>query len=126
VTLAAVLNSPPLLASYVAGKVGADDLNVIALWRLLIGMPAMLIWILLLGFVAGLTGYLGFYVCYLAVSLAGLWSYYRVKKLAVIIHNGLRVPRLGKKAQQVHRFVIESLSHENTFSKPYQSVLQAG
>jgi hypothetical protein len=126
VLLAALLNAPPLAASTLAGKTGADDRNVIALWRVLIGAPAMLIWIVLLALVAGMSGHLLLLAPYLAVSLAGLCSWYRVKKLAVIIHNGLRVPSLGPAALQLHESVLENLNNEHTISPTTHSILRAG
>jgi 1-acyl-sn-glycerol-3-phosphate acyltransferase len=126
VALAALLNAPPLLASLVAGKICADDANVIALWRLLIGIPVSLIWILVLGIVAGLTGHALLFACYPAASLAGLWTYHRMKKIAVVVHNGLRVPCLEESALKFQRSVTKYLSHENTLLSPNQSMLRAG
>jgi 1-acyl-sn-glycerol-3-phosphate acyltransferase len=40
----AVVNFPPLLAGWLAGRKFADDLNVIALWRILMGLPLFVIW----------------------------------------------------------------------------------
>jgi 1-acyl-sn-glycerol-3-phosphate acyltransferase len=114
VLLGGLLNAPPLLASFLAGKFCADERNVISLWRVLIGIPAALIWFLFVVSLTVMLGQWGVFFAYLAASGLGFLSYYRVKKLAVTIHNGLRFPECRDDALLFHRSVLASLSYENT------------
>lgn len=126
VALGTLLNAPPLLASYLAGKFWADDRNVISLWRVLVGIPATLIWLVLLALLSGITGHGALFAGYLLVSVLGFQSFYRVKKLAVTIYNGLRFPRLRKAALQFHHTVLDSLSHEHTTTPTIETAPSAG
>jgi len=94
VAAAMLVNSPPLLAGLVAGKKFPDDVNVISLWKVLVGIPTFLIWTCLVGAWCFLLGKPAWFVMYAALTWAGLHLYYRVKKLAVAVHNGLRYPQL--------------------------------
>jgi 1-acyl-sn-glycerol-3-phosphate acyltransferase len=87
--LASVLNAPPLIAANWAGRRCSDGQNTIALWRLLIGFPALVIWAGLLLFATVLTHASTLWIAYLAVSIMGLISVRRVQKLAVSLHNWL-------------------------------------
>ncbi len=125
VALGSLLNAPPLLAAHLTGKRCADEPNVIALWRVLVGLPASLLWVTFLIFVTVTTSHWVLFAGYLAVSTLGLLSYYRVKKLAVTIHNGLRFPRLRPEALQFHRSILNSLSNEDTTRSILDSVPSA-
>lgn len=97
---ACVLNALPLLAARWAGQRFSDDRNTIALWRLLIGFPALAIWVLLLLVMALWSKTLILWFAYLAVSMIGIRSMRRVQKLAVTMHNwafanSLRAPLLA-------------------------------
>ena len=105
-----VLNLPPLLGAYWAGRKLSDDLNTISLWRLLVGAPLFILWAALVATATAVTGYWLAGCCYAAISYLGLRSYYRVRKLAVALSNSVRFSRLRKKALAAHRIVIEELS----------------
>jgi len=87
VVLACTLNVLPLLAARWAGQRFSDGRNTIALWRLLVGIPALVIWAgLLLGLALWSHALLPWFA-YLAVSIAGIRSVRRVQKLAITLHN---------------------------------------
>lgn len=111
VGLAALLNAPPLFVSYLAGKLGADDRNVIALWRLLIGIPATALWMIILVLTLMISGYAALLPAYLGISLVGFGAYYRVKKLAVIVHNAVRAPRIANSLRQCYRALLKTPFH---------------
>ena len=105
-----LVNLPPLLAGWLAARKFADDRNVIALWRILVGLPALVIWsgivCSLLGFFANWWWGLG----YALLTLTALKLVYRAKKLAVAVWNGLVHSDLAPRAHEFHQLVLQSLS----------------
>jgi 1-acyl-sn-glycerol-3-phosphate acyltransferase len=87
VLAACLANLPPLLLARWAGRRFADARNTIALWRLLAGLPALLLWAGGLLAVALADGRPSWWLGYVLVSWLGLRSIYRVKKLAVSLGN---------------------------------------
>lgn len=106
----AMVNLPPLLAGWLAARQFADDRNVIALWRVLVGLPLFVIWFslvtLLLAFFAGWWWALGSVL----LTLAALKSIYRAKKLAVAVWNGLAHGALAQRAHEFHQSVLQTIS----------------
>jgi len=104
-----LLNFPPLLAGWLAARKFADDRNVIALWRILVGLPLGVVWFvgfgIVLAWVAGWPWLLG----YAVVTLAALKSLYRCKKLAVAVWNGLAQRGLAGPAREFHQTVLSTL-----------------
>lgn len=92
VAAAGAVNAPPLVAGWWAGRAFPDDRNVIALWRILVGVPLFVLWVLALGSAAAALGHLPAFALYLAVTGVGLASWYRVRKLFVAVVNGLAHP----------------------------------
>jgi hypothetical protein len=97
---ACALNALPLLAARWAGQRFSDGRNTIALWRLLIGFPALVIWAVLLLVIALWHHTLMLWLAYIAISTIGIQSVRRVQKLAVTLHNwafanSLRQPLLA-------------------------------
>jgi 1-acyl-sn-glycerol-3-phosphate acyltransferase len=105
----AMVSLPPLLAGWVAARKLADDRNVIALWRVLVGLPLFVIWFgivtLLLAFFAGWWWALG----YVLLTFAALKSLYRAKKLAVAVWNGLAHRALARRAHEFHQSVLQTI-----------------
>jgi Acyltransferase len=94
VLAAGLLNAPPLLGAYLAGRRFPDGPNVITLWRILFGAPLFVFWLLtLLATAVALTAPLLF-LPYLAFSLLGLFVYARWKCLLRHSVNALRAPSL--------------------------------
>ena len=79
--LAVLLNLPPFLAAYWAGERLPDDRNVIALWRILVGMPAFALWGLAVLVTACLLGSPRVGLAWVVSTFAGLLGWSRVKKL---------------------------------------------
>ena len=110
VVLAALaLNSLPLVAGWWAGRKFPDDRNVISLWRILIGVPLLLLWAAIITTAAIGWGKVYWLVGYLLLTWLGLKLYYRVKKLAVAVHNGLRHPELRDRLLAFRQTVLQSL-----------------
>lgn len=104
-----LLNAPPMLVGWLAARRFADDRNVIALWRILVGLPLGLVWFVGFGielaWVAGWPWMLG----YAVLTLAALKSLYRCKKLAVAVWNGLAHRDLAGPARDFHQTVLSTL-----------------
>lgn len=109
VIVGALANLPPLALAFWAGRRFPDDTNVIALWRILIGVPLFLIWgaTCLLGTALSGSGWLA--AAYLVLTWIAIRGWYRLKKLTVIAWNGLFHPDLRADALAVHRAVLSTL-----------------
>lgn len=109
VLAAFLLNLPPVLAGWLAGKKFPDDSNVISLWKILVGVPAFALWgaavVLALLVEQRPLGA----VLYVLLTWLGLELYYRVKKLAVAVWNGSRYPKLKPRMLAFRQTVLEAL-----------------
>ncbi len=112
VVAAVLLNLPPFVAAWWAGKKFPDDGNVISLWRILVGIPLFGLWMLLLATAASATGSMMWFGIYAAGTIAGLKLYYRVKKLAVAVHNGLRHPALRPQMLAFRELILKEIPDE--------------
>lgn len=103
----ALVNLPPLLLGWLAARKLADDLNVIALWRILVGLPVFVVWSS--GMVAGLVVFAGagWALGYLALTFFALAFLYRTRKLAVAVWNGAVHRPFRKRAWEFHRLLLE-------------------
>ena len=105
----ALLNLPPLLAAWLAARRFADGRNVVALWRILVGLPLGGLWFAgmaaAIAHIAGWNWLLG----YLLLTLAALKALYRAKKLAVAVWNGLVQRDLRVPAREFHQVVLDNL-----------------
>lgn len=97
VATAVALNLPPFLAAWWAGRALPDDRNVVALWRILVGVPAGFLWSLAVVSTALILGHPAWILGWAALSAAGVKGWYRMKKLAVASrnawHTGNNFPR---------------------------------
>jgi 1-acyl-sn-glycerol-3-phosphate acyltransferase len=107
-----IMNLPPFLAAWWAGKKFPDDRNVISLWKILVGLPLFVIWVLLLAAVAVAAGKLAWFGVYGLTTVVALKLYYRVKKLAVATQNGLRHPALRPRVLAFRELVLRELPDE--------------
>ena len=110
VAAAGLLNLPPLLIAWGAGRRFADARNTVALWRLLAGFPAFLAWTAGLLALAIMTGAWPLALIYVALSWLGLRSLCRLKKLAVSLGNLWRAPDLRPRLLALHRRIDAALS----------------
>lgn len=106
------LNLPPFIAAWWAGRRFADDRNVVALWRLLVGAPALALWCGVMTAGALATGHLTTLLVYLTVTVAGWMLYYRVKKLAVAVANLRLGPAVRKRLLVLHAAIQNALSDD--------------
>ncbi len=94
VLLAAIANGPPLAAAFVAARRFADDRNVIALWRLLAGVPMLIVWTpLVLGLALAFAGPIAVASASL-VTWLGILSWDRARASACGLWNRITVPDL--------------------------------
>ncbi len=106
----AVVNAPPLFLGWLAARKFADDRNVIALWRTLVGLPVLVVWFdavaISLTLSAGWVWALG----YVLLTIAALQSFYRVKKLGVAVWNGLAHRDLASRVRAFRQSILQSLA----------------
>lgn len=103
------LQSLPMGLAWMAGKIMADDTNVVALWRILVGVPMALLWnvalcALLLGTGAG-----WWIPAVWFASISMLFFWYRWKKTMVVTWNGLFYRDLQTDARAWHAATIQGL-----------------
>ena len=106
---ALLINLPPFLAGWFASRQFPDDRNVISLWKILVGIPAFAIWVCVVSLVFLLEGKPLLLGLYAVITWLGLQLYYRVKKLAVAVHNGFRYPELRPRLLAFHQTVLNAL-----------------
>ncbi len=112
VVAAIILNLPAFIAGWYAGRKFPDGRNVVSLWKILVGMPVFALWGGFVIVVLLLLGKFLWLASYLASTWVGVKLYYRFKKLAVAVHNGLRQPALRGRMLDFHRTVIQSMANE--------------
>jgi len=107
-----LLNAPVLVAGYLASRKLPDAPNVMAFWRMMVGLPAALIWVLLISLMlvlfAGSTGMLIYWVA----TIVGIKSWYRFRKLSVALCNGLLHGHVKKELMQMHRELNKGTPHD--------------
>jgi 1-acyl-sn-glycerol-3-phosphate acyltransferase len=104
-----VVQCVPLGVAAMAGKMLADDTNVIALWRILTGVPLALLWNVALAAVLLWAGAWWWLLAAWAFS-AGMWfSWYRWKKTIVVTMNGIWHRDLRAAALGWHAAVMKAL-----------------
>jgi len=86
---ALIFNAVPYAAGWWAGRRLADAKNVVSLWKILVGFPILFLWGGLVLAICLFLRQLDWFCVYLAITLAGIQLYYRAKKLAVTLYNGL-------------------------------------
>jgi 1-acyl-sn-glycerol-3-phosphate acyltransferase len=105
----ALVNLPPLLAGWLAARKFADGPNVVALWRILVGLPLLVLWFGLVTVPLLFLGGWWWLPGYALLTFAGLELLYRAKKLAVAVWNGLAHRRLARRAREFHQTVLQTL-----------------
>lgn len=105
----AIMNLPPIVVAWWAGRHFPDDRNVIALWRILTGVPLLALWAGVWCLAGVVSGRWWLPVTYLILSWASVSGWYRLKKLAVVAWNGLFHGDLRPSALAVHRAVLSAL-----------------
>ena len=105
-----LLNLPPLLAGWLAARRFADDRNVIALWRILVGFPVLLVWFVVMLALAGIAGGWWWAAGYAGLTFIALKLFYRVRKLSVAVWNGLANRDLRSAALAFHQRVLNMVS----------------
>ncbi|MFI3156441.1 MAG: 1-acyl-sn-glycerol-3-phosphate acyltransferase [Methylococcaceae bacterium] len=106
-----LLNLPVLTAGYIAGRTLPDDANVVAFWRMAIGLPVALVWLLIVNVAAiSMTEPIRL-VCYWAISAAGIMAWYRFRKLSIALGNGLFRPAVKTVLLQTYRNLLNRMPH---------------
>jgi 1-acyl-sn-glycerol-3-phosphate acyltransferase len=110
VAAGAVINLPPLLAGGFAARRFADDRNVIALWRILVGLPVFALWFTAVSATfAALAGW-PWALGYALLTMAALKVWSRTRKLAVAVGNAVRHPDLAPRAHEFHAALLLTIS----------------
>ena len=112
VLVAGLANLVPLAGGCIAGRVFPDDTNVIALWRILVGLPLFIVWILAIAILIAVIGAPWAFAAYLAVTILGLGLYHRVRKLAVAVGNFLLHPGLRPSFLAFRENLLKALPNE--------------
>lgn len=111
VVCALLLNLPPLLLSMAASARMADARNVVALWRILVGIPALWLWAIAVAVAAFAVDAPWLFVLYAGISVLGVAAFYRVRKLAISVHNAIRGRGVRGELLELHRRLDAAVSH---------------
>jgi 1-acyl-sn-glycerol-3-phosphate acyltransferase len=109
---AMALNLPAYAAGWFAGKKFPDDRNVISLWKILAGVPALTLWMGAVAAVLVVKAKFWWLAAYLAITWLGLQGYAPLKRLAVAVGNDLRYPALRPKFLSFRQTLLQSLPDE--------------
>jgi 1-acyl-sn-glycerol-3-phosphate acyltransferase len=108
---ALLLNLPPLVISMAASAKMADARNVVALWRILVGLPALWLWAIAVALAAFAVGAPWLFVFYAGVSLLGVAAFYRTAKLAISLYNTIHGRSIRGELLELHRRLDAAVSH---------------
>jgi 1-acyl-sn-glycerol-3-phosphate acyltransferase len=109
---AALANALPLAAASLAGRRLADARNTIALWRILVGLPAFVAWTLGVAIACLVAGRPWWLVAYVALTAAGLALYHELVARWARVRNALCAPSLGAPLLAVRRRLDELLARD--------------
>jgi hypothetical protein len=109
-----LLNAVPLLGAWAAAAKLADDRNVIAFWKILVGVPLFAVWASAAVISSIASGHAGFALAYVAITAFGLSLYYRTKKVAVAVYNGVFRASERPKALAYRDAVLAALKQTGT------------
>jgi 1-acyl-sn-glycerol-3-phosphate acyltransferase len=109
VGVGAFINIPPLVIAWLVGRRCADDSNVIALWRILAGVPVLVLWAGAWMITAVALSEAWVALAYLVFTWIAVRGWYRLKKVAVAAWNGVFHPSLRAGALAIHLLILRAL-----------------
>jgi 1-acyl-sn-glycerol-3-phosphate acyltransferase len=109
VGVGAFINIPPLAVAWLAGRRRADDTNVIALWRILTGVPVLVLWAGACSITAAALGKAWLALAYFVCTWVAVRGWYRLKKLGVAAWNGVFHSDLQTGALLIHQGILNEL-----------------
>lgn len=102
---AALANAVPLAGAWLAGRRVADAPNTIALWRIIVGAPLSVLWLLGVAAAGMLVG--GWFpAAYLAITLLGLWVYPELCVRWPMLRNRVQNPTLGREITAIRQSLL--------------------
>lgn len=84
-----LLNLPVILAAKLASRLLPDDTNVIAFWRMLIGLPVAVVWAIAITIAMLWLAQPVLLTLYWVSNFLGIRSWYRFRKLSITLCNAL-------------------------------------
>jgi 1-acyl-sn-glycerol-3-phosphate acyltransferase len=105
----ALLNGFPLTMAWYCGRKFSDGRNVIALWRILTGVPLFILWAAFWIIACTALGHSEIALIYIIITTIAVSGWYRLKKLAVASWNGLFYPDLRADALTLHQQILNHL-----------------
>jgi len=107
----ALINLPPLFLGWLAAHVLADDRNVIALWRILVGVPVFVIWFVAINLGLAFLAGGGWVLAYILLTGAALKLFGHTRRLAVAVWDRLAHRDLASRVRQFHQSVQQTFAH---------------
>lgn len=109
VSLGAILNFLPLYGAYWAGRKFPDAPNVITLWRILIGAPLFVLWLVAIFTGLAATGRGAWFIVFLFLTFLGWLAYQPARRLLVAGWNGIRFSTLRGEYLGFQKLLFEEL-----------------
>jgi len=107
-----ILNFPVLAAGHIASQLLPDEPNVIAFWRMVVGVPVGLFWVVTVCVGLFLCAGPSWFVLYGAISIVGVLAWYRFRKLTVALGNAVFHPEVRAVLVTAYRNLAERKAHE--------------
>lgn len=100
---------PPLACGYLAARTLPDDLNVVAFWRTMVGVPAAMVWVPLVT-AASFAWNRPAALAYVVISVLGIRLAYRFCKLSIAVFNSLMAPSIKAPLLALRTRLLASLT----------------
>jgi len=107
-----ILNFPVLAAGHIASQLLPDEPNVISFWRMVVGLPVGLFWVVAVCVGLFVCAGPSWFVLYGAISTVGLLAWYRFRKLTVALGNAVFHPEVRAVLVTAYRNLAERKAHE--------------
>lgn len=105
-----LVNFPVLAAGYTASRILPDDNNVVAFWRMTVGLPAAFLWALVVSVSCLLFSKAVWLIGYWLLSVNGVLLWYHFRKLSLALGNAFLYPAAAKQVLAGYHKLKERLN----------------
>lgn len=109
-----LFNLPTLVAGYVASRTLPDAPNVVAFWRMAVGLPVGICWAAIVSLTLTLVAEPAWIAVYWAITATGIMAWYRFRKLSVALCNGMFRASAKPALLQAYRRLLNRVPHDRT------------
>lgn len=107
-----LINLPALAAGHLASRRLPDAPNVIAFWRMAVGLPVGVAWAMLMSLLMWLLVGVSGVAVYWAITLGGIKAWYRFRKLSIALWNAIFHASARPVLLQAYRNLLNRVTHD--------------